>query len=145
MSAGIQVLAGRKGARAMKLHQRGFTLVELMIVVVIVAILAAVAYPSYTSYVERARRADGQSALLDASQRLERCYTQNNTFVGCAVPANSPDGFYALAATTQTVSAYALTATPQGAHAGDTGCGTLTLESNGTRNASGTLGVGRCW
>jgi type IV pilus assembly protein PilE len=145
MSAGLHVFADRNGTTMMKLRQRGVTLVELMIVVVIVAILAAVAYPSYTSYVERARRADGQSALLDASQRLERCYTQNNTYVGCVVPANSPDGFYALAATTQTVAAYTLTATPQGAHAGDTGCGTLTLASDGTRTASGSLGAGRCW
>ncbi len=125
--------------------QRGITLIELMIVVVIIALLAAIAYPSYTQYVERTRRADGQSALLDASQRLERCYTQNNTYVGCVFPATSPDGFYAIAATAQTATAYTLTATPQGPQAGDSRCGTLSLTQNGTRGATGSLGANGCW
>ena len=44
---------------------RGFTLVELMIVIVIVAILLAVALPSYQNSVQKGRRADAKSALLD--------------------------------------------------------------------------------
>ena len=43
---------------------KGFTLIELMIVVVIVAILASVAWPSYQSYLQRSRRADAQSMIL---------------------------------------------------------------------------------
>ena len=128
-----------------KRPEGGFTLIELMIVVAIVAILAAIAYPSYTSYVEKARRADAKSALLDASQRLERCYTQNNTYVGCPVAGTSPDGFYAIAATAQAATAFTLTATPQNAQAGDTRCGTYTLQSTGARAASGSLGTDLCW
>ena len=126
---------------------RGFTLIELMIVVVVVGILAAIAFPSYTRYVEKARRADAKSALLDASQRLERCYTQNNTYVGCPVAGTSPDGFYAIAATAQTVTAFTLTATPvaTGPQAGDIRCGTYTLQSTGARAASGSLGTDLCW
>jgi type IV pilus assembly protein PilE len=127
-------------------HSRGITLIELMIVVLIVGILAGVGYPSYAQYVERARRADGTSAILDAAQRLERCYTQNNSYAGCvAFPFNSPEAFYQLNATTVTATAFTLTATPQGRQAGDTRCGTYTLQSDGTRAVSGTLGVDRCW
>ena len=127
-------------------RSRGFTLIELMIVVAIVALLAAIAVPSYARYVEKARRADAKSALLDAAQRLERCYTQNNTYVGCPVGAGlTGDGFYTIAAPTQTVNAFTLTAAPAGPQAGDTRCGTFTLQSDGTRAVSGSLAADRCW
>jgi type IV pilus assembly protein PilE len=129
----------------MKRSMAGVTLIELMIVLVILSIIAAVAYPSYAAYTERSRRADGQTTLLNAAQALERCYTQNNTYAGCAVPLVSPDGFYAIAASVQTATAYTLTATPQGQQAGDTGCGTLSLTHNGVRDRTGTEPVGRCW
>jgi type IV pilus assembly protein PilE len=129
----------------MKSSAAGVTLVELLIVLVILSIIAAIAYPSYAAYTERTRRADGQTSLLNAAQALERCYTQNNTYAGCAVPAVSPDGFYALAATVQTATAYTLTATPQGQQAGDTGCAVLSLTHNGTRASTGTEPVARCW
>jgi type IV pilus assembly protein PilE len=51
---------------------RGFTLIELMIVVAVVAILAALAYPSYTQYIFRARVVDGTNALSALSVRLEQ-------------------------------------------------------------------------
>jgi type IV pilus assembly protein PilE len=129
----------------MRRRSNGFTLIELMMVVAIVGILVAIAYPSYARYVEQARRADGKSALMDAAQRLERCHTQTNTYVDCDFPNTSPDGFYAIAATQQLAMAFTLTATPQNAQAGDTRCGTYTLQSNGTRVASGSLGTDRCW
>jgi type IV pilus assembly protein PilE len=129
----------------MKRSALGVTLVELMIVLAILSIIVAVAYPSYAAYTERTRRADGQTTLLNAAQALERCYTQNNTYVGCAFPAVSPDGFYAIAATVQTVTAFTLTATPQGQQANDTGCAVLSLTHIGVRNSSGTKPVERCW
>jgi type IV pilus assembly protein PilE len=53
---------------------RGFTLVELLIVIVIIGILAAIAIPSYTSYMRRARRADAKTALeqVRAAQEMWR-------------------------------------------------------------------------
>ncbi|WP_425411699.1 type IV pilin protein [Marinobacterium litorale] len=43
---------------------KGFTLIEVMIVVVVIGILAAIAYPSYTDYVRKSRRADGMNTLM---------------------------------------------------------------------------------
>lgn len=124
----------------------GFTLIELMIVVAIVALLAAIAYPSYTRYVEKARRATATSALLDAAQRLERCYTQNNTYAGCPVATGlTADGFYTVASPTLTATSFTLTAAPQGVQAGSP-CGTYSLTNDGTRTVSGgSLGADRCW
>ncbi|MDR6769266.1 type IV pilus assembly protein PilE [Acidovorax delafieldii] len=56
---------------------RGFTLIELMIVVAIIAVLASVAYPSYKEYVARSRRAEARAVLVAAQQWMERFYTEN--------------------------------------------------------------------
>jgi type IV pilus assembly protein PilE len=51
---------------------RGFTLIEVMIVVVIVAILAAVGYPSYREHIARGQRSEGQQVLTEIAQRQEQ-------------------------------------------------------------------------
>ena len=58
----------------------GFTLIELMIAVAIIAILATIAYPSYRQQVLKSQRTEAKTALSDAAQRLERCYTQFNAY-----------------------------------------------------------------
>ena len=59
---------------------RGFTLIELMIVVAIVAILAAIAYPAYTESVRKGRRAEARTALAELLQQQERHMTQRNCY-----------------------------------------------------------------
>ena len=53
-------------------HAKGFTLLEVMIVVAIVGILVAIAYPSYQAYVVRTKRADMMSELQNIANQIER-------------------------------------------------------------------------
>jgi type IV pilus assembly protein PilE len=128
-------------------QQRGVTLIELMIVLVVVAILTAIAYPSYTSQVLKSRRADGIAALNRVAMMMESCRSDTATYVGCAVPANSEDGYYTIAAAaTITATAYSFIATPAGGQAKDTKCTTLTLDSRGNRGFTGTApNADTCW
>lgn len=62
--------------------QRGFTLIELMIVLVVIGVLATIAYPSYMDYTQRARLAEARSQLMDARAKLEQFYQDNRTYTG---------------------------------------------------------------
>ncbi len=55
---------------------RGFTLIEVMIVLAIVAILAAISYPSYMDFVRKSWRSEARSALMQQMQQQERHFTQ---------------------------------------------------------------------
>ena len=129
---------------------KGFTLIELMIVVVIVAILAAVALPAYQDSVNKGRRTDGQNALLNTAALQERFYSDNGFYGALDVitgggPATivSSEGLYnvtvgcpdtiAECAAAQRAQVYTLTAMPDRA---DSLCGNLTYNQQGVRNAS---------
>lgn len=60
---------------------KGFTLIELMVIVTIIGILAAIAYPSYQDSVRKTRRADAQGALMQLNNAMERVFTQSNTYM----------------------------------------------------------------
>ncbi|MGO3917980.1 type IV pilin protein [Acinetobacter venetianus] len=61
---------------------RGFTLIELMVVLVIVAIFTAIAIPSYQAYVRRAEVAMAQQEMQKIAESLERHKARNFTYRG---------------------------------------------------------------
>lgn len=126
---------------------KGFSLIELMIVIVIASILVSIAYPSYRQYINRARRSDGQSALLDLASKLERYYSEEHTYASATINTGSntdiassntsPDGWYDLTISQANASSYTLQATPRNEQArADTLCQSLTLNSLGDKGIS---------
>ncbi len=83
-----------------KATQKGFTLIELMIVVAIIGILASIVMPNYTDYVARARATEATSALADMRIRMEQYFQDNRTYAGndavlCAAPTGTNTEFFA--------------------------------------------------
>lgn len=146
-----------KNANKQACRQKGFTLVELMVTVAVIGILAGVAYPSYKDYVYKARHSDAYDCLVDASQRQEEFFYNNNTYtinlagLGLAngVVSCGDGGSYTLTAAAGVSgigSSYMLTATRTGAQTGDTKCGDLTLSNIGVKgNINGTQPADQCW
>ncbi len=131
-----------------KVKNKGFSFIELMVVIAIVGILASIAVPSYSSYLVNARRADGQIGLRNAAQIMERCRTQNFSYEDCNdnAPAVSPDGYYSLEYSITPPNKYTLTATPIAgkSQANDAKCKTLTLDQTGATGSTPSP-VDDCW
>lgn len=135
---------------------KGFTLIELMIVVAIVGIIAAIAYPSYQDHVRKTHRSLAQADLMELAQWMERQYAGNFSYLDNsdavrALPfTQSPrtgTAFYDLSVVKGSVkkNAYTLQAVPRTNQQKDK-CGTLFLDQAGLRNAQkDKVTVPDCW
>lgn len=97
--------------------QKGFTLIELMIVVAIIGILASIAYPNYMDYVTRGKLQEGASALSDQRIKMEQFYQDNRTYANgpCTDNTLTPDTTnFTYDCGTPTANAYTITATGLG-------------------------------
>jgi type IV pilus assembly protein PilE len=92
-------------------RSKGFTLIELMIVVAIVGILTTIAYPSYRDYVIRGQLVDATTALAALRANMERYYQDNRTYItSAAFPSPCAAAPYAAGKFTITCPTQALTA-----------------------------------
>ena len=139
---------------------KGFTMVELMIVIVIIAIIASIALPSYEQFMQKGRRADGKNMLMQLSALQERFYSENGFYgrmtdiVGVG-NIDSDEGHYnvtvdcspdsAACAAASRPQFYTLTAAPQGGQVNDTDCGNFLYDQAGNKTVSGSDPKNNCW
>lgn len=126
---------------------RGYSLLEITIVLLIVSILLGIALPSYERYSQRSHRMEAIQKLLSGAGCQARIHAQTGFYDTTRCLGDSASR-YALTAQphdTDTATGYLLIATPLGGQQNDT-CGALTLEDIGTRGASGSAAdVRACW
>jgi type IV pilus assembly protein PilE len=132
---------------------RGFTLIELMIVVAVVAILASIAVPMYSQYVQRGKITEATSGLSELRLRAEKWFADNRTYMNSAGTAvgfsqviSNPRYFsFSCVATAST-----FTCTAEGAATGGMTGFRYTIDQSNTRKStftglSGWNNSNSCW
>ena len=115
-------------------RNRGFTLIEVMIVVVIVGIIASIAYPSYREHVKRGHETEAKGQMMEAAAALEGHRAKNFTYAGADLTTLAPtldnnDKYSAVLSLGGTNLSYTITATPSSSLM--SGMPTLTLNNEG--------------
>lgn len=140
----MQGSGGLRTAHSTCARTRGFTLIELMIVVVIVSILMAIALPGYSLYMRKSRRGDAEATMMDIAQRQQqylndaRAYAPDVPTLYGGNPNPLPSdvtSFYTVtiaAPAGATPPTFVITATPI-AGSPQAGDSTLTLDNTGAR------------
>jgi type IV pilus assembly protein PilE len=116
--------------------QKGFTLVELVIVIVIIAILAAISIPSYREYVIRGHRRAAQAAMMEIATQERQYFVANRTFatadeLGYALSPEVDENYdFSITVGTGAVPSFTINFTAVGGQASD---GNLGLTSEGVK------------
>lgn len=131
----------------MRRSNRGFTLIEIMIVIAIIGIVMTIAVPSFTEYLNKGRRTEVASLLSEQAQILERFYSQKNVYTD-ATGLSAGNDYYTITPTL-TDQTFLLTAVrkPGTSMAADK-CGDFTMTNTGVRgmvNATAGLTAKDCW
>jgi len=131
--------------------QKGFTLIELMIVIAVIAILIAVAYPNYQQYIVRSNRAVGKAELLKVAAKQEHYFLNNKAYAsdleelgypanpyfidreGDAMAAAGTTAIYEVSITDSDALSYTLSLARKNFQLKDTECGDLGLDESGDR------------
>jgi type IV pilus assembly protein PilE len=135
---------------------RGFSMVEIVVVIAIVGLLAGIAIPSYRNYILRAHRSEAIRVITSYRQALERCYSQNFTYVNVAgnCPAaagaaiNTPNNYYNITFPLLNATQYRIVATAINTQTNDAPCATFTVDNAGAQTAATAGGADTtptCW
>jgi type IV pilus assembly protein PilE len=136
---------------------KGFTLIELMIVITIIALIAGIGIPSYLKQVVKTRRSDAKIALTELAQLQESFFADNQTYTGDLAKLGktaqggvflSPEEYYKLEIPSAGARTFLMRATPIGGQANDDEvCQTFTINAAGEKTATGKSGdtSDECW
>ena len=132
--------------------QKGFTLVELMIVVAIIGILASIAVPAYGNYVRRGKIAEATTNLSSLRVNMEQYYQDNRTYLngaacGVAMPTAPAVQYFTITCVAPTANTFTITAT--GTAAGGMASFAYTINEQNAKTstitAPGWTGNAACW
>jgi type IV pilus assembly protein PilE len=141
-------------------HQRGFTLIEILIAMALAVILLMIALPSFQESIRKGRRSDAVNALAQIQQAQERWRANNLSYssnlAALGLSANSTGGLYALTLSNTSATGYTATATANAgaSQARDQSCialsvtlaaGNLGYTSMNAQSQVDTTNANRCW
>lgn len=149
-----------RSANRGRTRARGFSLVELMVVVAITTILLSIAIPSYRAHVLKSHRTEAKTAVLDLAGREEQLFSLTNTYsqmpadlgyTGAQFPVTAGNGYYEVdvkvTAAGMNPATFTITATAVDDQLNDSQCKTFAVDNLGRQMATDSADADApdCW